>query len=197
MTVYMGDGKTAVIQLHAVSDRPVGQLRGLGVQMELPGPRTMEYLAEMIGAIAPGAPLTGAVSKKQEQLLREGGLLLPTEGSLFAYFSWERDVSPEQLLYSLTAEQKMILWQMFLIDHRQPLEFGWLWDSYYGNGVPYLLEWELTLRMVLKKLAFHLEHTENSYRLIDNTGRERRFDFEKGCSAEKVFLKLLFPVDNR
>lgn len=86
MTVHMGDGKTAVFQLHAVSDRPVGQLRGLGVQMELPGPRTMEYLAEMIGAIAPGAPLAGAVSKNQEQLLRKGGLLLPTEGKTVRLF---------------------------------------------------------------------------------------------------------------
>lgn len=41
--------------------------------------------------------------------------------------------------------------------------------------------------MILEKLSFHLEHTENSYRLTDNAGQERRFDFEKGCPAEKVF----------
>ncbi len=196
MTVQMRDSQTAVFRRHAISDRPVGRMRGLGIHMEFPGPRTLEYLTDMIGAMTPGVSLTGVVSKKQEQFLRDDGLLLPTEGSLFSYFSREPDVSQEQLLYLLTAEHKMLLWQAFLEDYRQPLEFDWLWDSYYGNELSYILEWELALRMILEKLSFRLEHTENSYRLMDNTGRERRFDFEKGGAAEKVFLKLLFPVDN-
>lgn len=51
--------------------------------------------------------------------------------------------------------------------------------------------------MVLEKLCFHVERGERSYRLADGSGRERRFDFIQGGPAEKVFLKLLFPVDDK
>ena len=34
-------------------------------------------------------------------------------------------------------------------------------------------------------------------RNFDGDGRERRFDFARGGPAEKLFLKLLFPLDDK
>lgn len=80
---------------------------------------------------------------------------------------------------------------------RPAREFDWLWEIYYTEKASYLLEWDLALRMVLEKLRFHVERGERSYKLIDSSGQERRFDFIRGGPAEKIFLKLLFPVDGK
>ena len=141
--------------------------------------------------------MVGVVTKDHEAFLTDCGLLAPTEGRLFAYFSWDSEPQTECFLSALSANHKLLLWQVFLEDHQQPREFDWLWETYYAEGAHYLLEWELALRTVMEKLQFQVERSENSYRLLDFTGRERCFDFIKGGAAEKVFLKLLFPVDLR
>lgn len=197
MTVRPQDGKTALLQLRSLSGRPVGQMYGLGVHLKLPGEQPLAYLADVIAALPSDGPLTGAVSKKHERALRSGGLLVPVEGTFFAYFSWEPEADRGQLLYALSAEHKLLLWEAFLEDGVQPREFDWLWEIYYTEKASYLLEWDLALRMVLEKLRFHVERGERSYRLIDASGQERRFDFIRGGPAEKVFLKLLFPVDGK
>ena len=140
--------------------------------------------------------MVGVVTKDHEAFLTDCGLLAPTEGSLFAHFSWDSAPQTECFLSALSASHKPLLWQVFLEDYQQPREFDWLWETYYAEGAHYLLEWELALRTVMEKLQFQVERSE-SYRLLDFTGRERCFDFIKGGAAEKVFLKLLFPVDLR
>ena len=191
------DGKTALLQLWSLSGRPVGQMYGLGVHLNLPGEQSLAYLSDMIAAMPPDGPLIGAVSQKYERFLRDGRLLVPVEGTFFAYFSWEPEADWRQLLYTLEAEHKLLLWEAFLEDGVQPKEFDWLWEIYYTEKAGYLLEWELALRMVLEKLCFHVERGERSYQLIDGSGQARRFDFIQGGPAEKVFLKLLFPVDDK
>ena len=87
--------------------------------------------------------------------------------------------------------------KQFLTEGRQSLEFDWLWSSYYRDGPLYLLEWELTLRTALAQLGFHMEQRQNTFRLLDREGREQRFDFARGGPAEKLALKLLFPLDDK
>lgn len=94
-------------------------------------------------------------------------------------------------------EHKALLWESFLADGQQPLEFAWLWEIYYTDQTRWLLEWELALDMVLDQLSFQVNRDTNSFCLLDGTGRERRFDFTRGGPAEKLFLKLLFPLDTR
>lgn len=197
MTVQPRDGKAVSLQLRSPSGRPVGRMYGLGVRLEVTGEQPLAYLADVIAAMPPDGPPMGAVSKKHERFLRDGGLLAPVEGTFFAYFSWEPETDWRQLLYTLTAEHKLLLWEAFLEDGVQPREFDWLWGIYYTEKASYLLEWELALHMVLEKLRFRVEYGERSYKLIDSLGRERRFDFIQGGPAEKVFLKLLFPVDDK
>lgn len=195
LTIRAVDEQTAVMGQYAVSGRDAGQLRGLGIHLELPDGETQQYLIDMLSALANGSAMMGAMPQKYRQLLEEGGLLLPTEGTLFAYFSWNSKTEPGSLLYTLTVENKMRLWQSFLEDHQQPAEFDWIWNRYYTEGSNYLLEWELALRLVLEKLRFQVQRGQNRFRLTDASGQELRFDFTWGGAAEKLFLKLLFPVD--
>ena len=187
----------AVARVRSVSGRPIGQMSSLGVHLDLPDSQCMEHLAAVASAMTLNSPMVGVVSRKHEQFVKDCGLLVPTEGSAFTYFSWFPEISSSQCLYALHAEHKMQLWQSFLADRQQPKEFDWLWDHYYFEGSHFLLEWELALRMVLERLRFQVERTEHNYRVLDGSGQECHFDFTRGGCAEKVFLKLLFPVDLR
>ena len=90
------------------------------------------------------------------------GLLAPTEGSLFSYFIWQ-PADTRQLLYSLTPEHKTALWRCFLHDGQQPLEFEWVWEPYYSGEPVFLLEWELTLRMVLADLGLQIQRSAATF----------------------------------
>ena len=79
----------------------------------------------------------------------------------------------------------------------QPLEFAWLWEGYYTQEPLFLLEWELSLRMVLASEAFDVQRSLTHFRVTDRQGGARLFDFARGGPAEKIFLKLLFPLDAR
>ena len=84
----------------------------------------------MARALAASGGPWGVVSRQHEAFVHKCGLLQPTQGSLFSYFAWE-NARPQQLLTALTAEHKALLWESFLADGQQPLEFAWLWEIYY------------------------------------------------------------------
>ena len=98
-------------------------------------------------------------------------------------------------LEALTARQKEALWRGFLQDGTQPMEFQWLWDAYREGAVDSLLEWELTLQLTLEALGFAV--VNGAGRLTGPDGSARSFDLIRGGPAEKLFLKILFPLDKR
>lgn len=182
-------------RLRSVSGKPFDHLQGLGLQMEWPDRDTAVWMAELAAAV-PTRGSCCAVPSCLRAALTDSGLLVPTQGSLFMYLNWET-VPPTARLQALTMSHKAQLWHGFLESGQQPLEFDWLWDAYYAEEPLYLLEWELALRMVLEELGFQVERGDNAFRVVDAGGRERRFDFARGGPAEKVFLKLLFPLDSK
>lgn len=189
------EGGEGVVSLRSVSGARFGRLQGLGLRAQFPDASTAAALAELTAADSLAAGC-GVVARRHEELLSACGLLAPTQGSLFAYFSWE-PAAPQQFLCALTAAHKARLWRTFLQDEQQPREFEWLWENYYTGEALFLLEWELALRLVLEELSFRVQRDKASFRLLDGKGRERRFDFAQGGPAEKLFLKLLFPIDTK
>lgn len=189
------EGEAVLVRLRSVSGRPIQMLEGLGLQARLPDAETAAQIAE-IAASGPFLAPCGVVKRHCEALLAACGLLAPTGGSLFSYLAWETVEAPA-CLSALTAGHKAALWRTFLEDGQQPMEFDWLWESYYSGEAVFLLEWELALRMVLEDLGFQVERGDVCFRVTDPLGRERRFDFAWGGPAEKLFLKLLFPLDTK
>lgn len=197
MTVRPGSSpKKGRVLTRSLSGLPIRRLQGLGVRLDLGDRDAADHLTVMARALAASGGPWGVVSRQHEAFVHKCGLLQPTQGSLFSYFAWE-NARPQQLLTALTAEHKALLWESFLADGQQPLEFAWLWEIYYTDQTRWLLEWELALDMVLDQLSFQVNRDTNSFCLLDGTGRERRFDFTRGGPAEKLFLKLLFPLDTR
>ena len=53
----------------------------------------------------------------------------------------------------------------------------------------------MALRVVLEELGFSIQRQEGFFQVTDAQGQILRFDLVKGGPAEKIFLKLLFPLD--
>ena len=100
-------------------------------------------------------------------------------------------------LEALSARQKEALWRGFLQDGTQPMEFQWLWDAYREGAVDSLLEWELTLQLTLEALGFAVVNGAGRFTVTGPDGSARSFDLIRGGPAEKLFLKILFPLDKR
>lgn len=100
-------------------------------------------------------------------------------------------------LEALSARQKEALWRGFLQDGTQPMEFQWLWDAYREGAVDSLLEWELTLQLTLEALGFAVVNRAGRFTVTGPDGSARSFDLIRGGPAEKLFLKILFPLDKR
>ena len=179
----------------SLSGREFDRLQGLGVQVDWPEVDAAAHVAALAAGLSAGAPC-GAFGPEHRDFLRRCGLLAPTAGSCFAYFSWG-EFSPRQFLMALSMEQKAGLWRSFLEDGQQYKEFEWLWEDYAAGETVYLLEWELALRAVLEDLGFRLERDELRFQVLDGKGEVRRFDFDRGGPAEKLFLKILFPIDTK
>lgn len=194
LTIYP-EGGDGIVQLRSVSGQMFDHLQGLGVQMDFATRDTAETLIRLVST-DPFCSPCAVVPERDAGLLRRSHLLARTPGSRFSYLCWE-SLSTTQLLSALKAHHKALLWRDFLEDGREPLEFEWLWEGYYAREPQYLLEWELALRMVLEELHYQVERTETHFRVLDPQGRERRFDIVRGGPAEKMFLKLLFPMDNK
>ena len=96
-------------------------------------------------------------------------------------------------LEALSARQKEALWRGFLQDGTQPMEFQGLWDAYREGAVDSLLEWELTL----EALGFAVVNGAGRFTVTGPDGSARSFDLIRGGPAEKLFLKILFPLDKR
>ena len=118
-------------------------------------------------------------------------------GSRYAYLAWEEDAGVLDALEALSARQKEALWRGFLQDGTQPMEFQWLWDAYREGAVDSLLEWELTLQLTLEALGFAVVNGAGRFTVTGPDGSARSFDLICGGPAEKLFLKILFPLDKR
>lgn len=192
---FLLQGSELVARLRSVSGKSFGHLQGLAVQFGLPG-ETAAGIAAIAAADPFLAPCT-VVPRAAHPLLAGSRLLAPAHGARFSYLAWGEPLPACRLLEALTTAHKLLLWQEFLRDGLQPAEFDWLWESYYSGEALYLLEWELALRMALDELGFQVERRDARFSVRDAQGRERRFDFARGGVAEKVFLKLLFPLDTK
>ena len=112
-------------------------------------------------------------------------------------FDSDGDAGVLDALEALSARQKEALWRGFLQDGTQPMEFQWLWDAYREGAVDSLLEWELTLQLTLEALGFAVVNGAGRFTVTGPDGSARSFDLIRGGPAEKLFLKILFPLDKR
>ena len=166
----------------------------------------VSFSGQMMGCLCvdkQGNPLRPSIiwadqrAQAQAAALGDGLPVRRPGGSRYAYLAWEEDAGVLDALEALSARQKEALWRGFLQDGTQPMEFQWLWDAYREGAVDSLLEWELTLQLTLEALGFAVVNGAGRFTVTGPDGSARSFDLIRGGPAEKLFLKILFPLDKR
>lgn len=100
----------------------------------------------------------------------------------------------DEFINSLSVEQKKKLWVMFLSDGVSSVEFDYAIEL-LGEGIPYnIFTWELSLRLALSEEGIDISYDNNDFRITDKNQNRIRFDYLHGTAAEKLLLKILFPV---
>ena len=122
-------------------------------------------------------------------------LVDPTIRSFFCYISVDPHITPGDCLRSLSFSQKLVLWKAFLKEKLEPAEFEWLAEEISEDTVSNRMEWELALREAMKQLKFRIINQENSFELFDDAGKRLYFGADCRSAAERVLMKILFPLN--
>lgn len=101
------------------------------------------------------------------------------------------DDNPAQYLLSLSVEQIKKLWLLYLEDGISPMEFDDAYNFIAGKEISEF-SWELALRIALEEMGITVEYNEG-YRIFTRKGRRITPSYETKCSAERLFIKLIFP----
>lgn len=70
-----------------------------------------------------------------------------------------------------------------------------VYDGIFKQELNNRTEWELGLNAALNQLEYSLKISESEFELCDGIGERRYFSFNSEQNAQRVFLKLLFPVN--
>ena len=115
--------------------------------------------------------------------------------SFFCYISVDSHIAPGDCLRSLSFSQKLVLWKAFLKKKLEPAEFEWLAEEISEDAVSNRMEWELALREAMKQLQFRIINQESSFELFDDAGKRLYFGADCRSAAERVLMKILFPLN--
>lgn len=108
-------------------------------------------------------------------------------------------LSGEQTIFNQllapTLSQKRQLWRLFLQDGFQPPEFEWLQDAVSLQKPCDWLDWVLSLCQTLEELGYQTVRAGNRFELLDGTGRRIYYSVDHPRAAERLLMKILFPLN--
>lgn len=117
------------------------------------------------------------------------------QNSCYCYGQIFNDVQPVDCLQSLNFMQKIEMWASFLNEGFDHVEFEWLYHEISENILMNRIEWELSLHTATKDLGYTIKISVHGFELYDGQRRRRYFNFNSLQYAERVFLKILFPIN--
>ena len=195
LTFHLEEGNRILCRTRRVSGRPFDQLSGLCVKLEADSSEHAARLRDVLGQIRYNARCC-AVDRRAGAFLDENEILEDQDGSLYRYLTLEGDPKPHRLSPGPLFRAEAASLAHFSSGRRTgphgvclgPHEF-----AQEGAGFC-MMEWELTLQQVLDELEFQIINQPGQFYILDPSGKQITFDFIRGGPAEKVFLKILFPV---
>ena len=113
----------------------------------------------------------------------------------YGNISENQDQEKKKYLAALSFPRKVNLWMQFLENGVDYAEFEWIYDGIFKQELNNRTEWELGLNAALNQLEYSLKISESEFELCDGIGERRYFSFNSEQNAQRVFLKLLFPVN--
>lgn len=180
------------LQKQNISGKNFHRIRDLCVKIEVKEPQARQSLHDLFTHMSfrYGFAAVRRTPFVQAQL---GGFLEPDAGTYYAYLRMEEDAAGG-FLDALSVAQKQQLWLLFLQDGFSAVEFECVLQQMGSRCPPPLFTWELSLRLALGEAGIAVHNDPDGFWVTDGTGRRRSFDYEAGVPAERLFLKLLFPV---
>lgn len=117
------------------------------------------------------------------------------QSTCYCYGNLSEDQEQQDYLDVLSFPQKVGLWLQFLENGIDYEEFAWLYDRISAQELNGRIEWELAVYAALNQLEYALKISESVFELYDGSGERRYFSFNSEQNAQRVFLKLLFPLN--
>lgn len=117
------------------------------------------------------------------------------QNTCYCYGNISEDQEQQNCLYALSFPQKIRLWLQFLENGIDYAEFEWLYEEITKQELNDRTEWELALSTALNQLEYSLKISKSEFELCDGIGKRLYFSFNSGQNAQRVFLKLLFPIN--
>ncbi|RGX55458.1 hypothetical protein DWV16_08220 [Anaerotruncus sp. AF02-27] len=187
-------GEEILAERSCVSGKDFDVLSGLCVKIETQDARDSACFAQILRQMCFWQDDV-AVPRTMEEFCRAQQLGTAVDGAYFCYLPLGENSGGAGRLSCLSMEQKAELWEVFLEDGVSTMEFDWLFSAGLCGEYPTLIEWELALQTVLEELGITvINRQDERFEVTGRKGRQMRFDFTHGSPAEKMFLKILFPV---
>lgn len=117
------------------------------------------------------------------------------QSTCYCYGNLSEDQEQQDYLDVLSFPQKVGLWLQFLENRFDYEEFAWLYNRISAQELNDRIEWELAVYAALNQLEYALKISESEFELYDGSGERRYFSFNSEQNAQRVFLKLLFPLN--
>ena len=117
------------------------------------------------------------------------------KNTFYKYIKLDNPYENESFIDSLSIEQRKELWILFLKDKLSPIDFDYAFERYKDDSLYSLFEWELALRLALSDMDISVKYNDNNFKIIDKNNKRLYFDYSSDNSAEKLFLKILFPIN--
>lgn len=190
---FIREGERLCARKRCVSGRDFEELTGLCVRIQTPQADLCAALAALLSRLQPEREVI-ALPRTLEGFCAAQCLGRSREGCAMCYVSLREELQDRICLDSLTLADKAALWEVYLSDGLSPKEFDTLLQAYLEGEDTRLLEWELTLQTALESLGMAVVNQQERFSVRDAQGRALRLDYAQGSAAEKMFLKLLFPV---
>lgn len=136
------------------------------------------------------------VSKKWDEFLAKEGV--PGIKDLFFYRYLPIDCPRKQfyyrMLHSLSIHQICYLWMRFLMDGAVCEEFDRFVELLQKDEMYGLYKWRMGLKLAMEQLEIKVILKDRDFEVFSKDGQRMNFDYENGSSAERLLLKILFPV---
>ena len=100
-------------------------------------------------------------------------------------------------ILDLSVAQQKELWLVFLADRISPLEFFYVLQAVDKGQVPSFFTWELSLRLAIDEEGIRILYDDNGFTVKDRNGQRIIYDYTAGSAAEKLLLKIIFPIAKR
>jgi hypothetical protein len=117
------------------------------------------------------------------------------QSTCYCYGNLSEDQEQQDYLDVLSFPQKVGLWLQFLENRFDYEEFAWLYNRISAQELNDRIEWDLAVYAALNQLEYALKISKSEFELYDGSGERRYFSFNSEQNAQRVFLKLLFPLN--